>query len=169
MIKRKIFSFLLLIVLLKLNPEAFAQETFPDGTPIPEWFRQIEPTDINKLSKHYRITDYHVANDSTVIQTKNIQAVINKAHENGGGVVVIPKGTFLSGSLFFKKGTHLHLEQGAKLKGSDDISNFPLMMTRIEGSRVSGVTGPPAITSGAPRSECAAGRKSPRRAGQGRR
>lgn len=133
MIKRKIFSVLLLIVLLKLNLEAFAQETFPDGTPIPEWFRQIEPTDINKLGRHFRITDYHVANDSTVIQTKNIQAVIDKAHESGGGVVVIPKGTFLSGSLFFKKGTHLHVEQGARLKGSDDISNFPLMMTRIEG------------------------------------
>jgi polygalacturonase len=124
---------LLILVTLMLNGQVFAQETFPDGTPIPDWFRQNKPTDINKLGKRYRITDFTVKNDSTLVQTQKIQAVIDKAHANGGGVVVIPKGTFMSGSLFFKQGTHLHLEEGAKLKGSDDISNFPLVMTRMEG------------------------------------
>jgi len=124
---------LLLTLTLTLNLVAVAKEVFPDGTPIPDWFRQNKPTDITKLGKQYRITDYNLSNDSTVIQTKLIQDVIDKAHENGGGVVIIPKGTFLSGSLFFKKGTHLHLEEGGKLKGSDDISNFPLVMTRMEG------------------------------------
>lgn len=133
MIIQKIKLVLLLLVAITLNGNAFAQEVFPDGTPIPDWFRQNIPTDIHKLGKRYRITDYKVINDSSVIQTQKIQAVIDKAYENGGGVVVIPKGTFLSGSLFFKQGTHLHLEVGAKLKGSDDISNFPIVMTRMEG------------------------------------
>ncbi|WP_207429448.1 glycoside hydrolase family 28 protein [Pedobacter sp. SYSU D00535] len=133
MITQKLRLALLLIVSITLNFTALAKEVFPDGTPIPEWFRQNKPTDINKLGKHYRITDFNVVNDSTVIQTKLLQAVIDRAHENGGGVVIIPKGTFLSGSLFFKKGTHLHLEEGGRLKGSDDISNFPLVMTRMEG------------------------------------
>jgi polygalacturonase len=124
---------LLVLVTLMLNKQVFSQETFPDGTPIPDWFTQNKPTDINKLGKRYRITDYAVKNDSTVIQTQKIQAVIDKAFANGGGVIIIPKGTFLSGSLFFKQGTHLHLEDGAKLKGSDDISNFPIVMTRMEG------------------------------------
>ena len=134
-ILQKLKLVLLLTVIATLNQNIFAQDVFPDGTPIPDWFKQTKPTDINKLGKHYRITDYNLSNDSTVIQTKNIQAVIDKACENGG-VVIIPKGTFLSGSLFFKKGTHLHLEEGAKLKGSDDISNFPLMMTRLEGQNL---------------------------------
>lgn len=133
MITQKFRLALLFIVFITLKLTSFAKEVFPDGTPIPEWFRQNKLTDISKLGKQYRITDYNLANDSTVIQTKLIQAVIDKASENGGGVVVIPKGTFMSGSLFFKKGTHLHLEEGAKLKGSDDISNFPLVMTRMEG------------------------------------
>ena len=47
--------------------------------------------------------------------------------------MVIPEGTFLSGSLFFKPGTHLHLQKGATLKGSDDISDFAIVDTRIEG------------------------------------
>lgn len=133
MITKKFSLALLLVLSLWLALPAFTKEVFPDGTPIPEWFRQNKPTDISQLGKHYRITDFNVVNDSTIIQTKLIQAVIDKASESGGGVVIIPKGTFLSGSLFFKKGTHLHLEEGGKLKGSDDISNFPLVMTRMEG------------------------------------
>ena len=74
--------------------------------------------------------------DSTLLQTVQIQAVIDKAAENGGGVVVIPKGTFLSGSLFFKPGTHLHLQKDAVLKGSDFIGDFKLIDTRMEGQNL---------------------------------
>jgi Endopolygalacturonase len=112
----------------------FATNIFPDGTKIPEWFlKNNEPVDIKTLGKQYRITDYNVKTDSTIIQTEEIQAVIDRANSEGGGVIVFPKGVFLSGGLFFKQGTHLHLEEGAVLKGSDDISNFPLLMTRMEG------------------------------------
>lgn len=113
-----------------------AQDIFPDGTPIPDWFRETTPTRIESLGKVYRITDYGVVNDSTILQTEKIQAIIDQAHQAGGGVIVIPQGTFLSGSLFFKPGTHLHLEEQATLKGSDDISHFPLLMTRMEGQTV---------------------------------
>lgn len=74
--------------------------------------------------------------DSTLLQTVQIQAVIDKAAENGGGVVVIPKGTFLSGSLFFKPGTHLHIQKDAVLKGSDFIGDFKLIDTRMEGQNL---------------------------------
>ncbi|KAA5542337.1 rhamnogalacturonidase [Adhaeribacter rhizoryzae] len=133
MIPQKFRFALLLVLSLMLHLTALAKDVFPDGTPIPDWFRQNKPTDVTKLGKPYRITDYNVANDSTRLQTQLIQAVIDKAAADGGGVVIIPKGTFLSGSLFFKKNTHLHLEEGGKLKGSDDISNFPLVQTRMEG------------------------------------
>ncbi|RXK87447.1 exopolygalacturonase [Filimonas effusa] len=126
---------LVLVCSTALHLCTLAQDNFPDGTPIPEWFRQNDRTDIKKLGQQYRITDYNVVKDSNVVQTEKMQAVINKAAEKGG-VVVIPKGTFLSGSLFFKQGTHLYLEEGARLKGSDDISNFPIVPTRIEGQTV---------------------------------
>ena len=129
----KIFS-AIIIWMASLN--AFSQHLFPNGASIPEWFSKVEPTDINKLGRQYRITDNGVIKDSTVLQTKQIQATIDKAHQAGGGVIIIPQGTYLSGSLFFKPGTHLYLEEGATLKGSDDISHFPLVMTRIEGQTV---------------------------------
>ncbi len=108
-------------------------DVFPDGTPVPDWFRDNELTDIARLGKLYRVTDYGVIRDSTVLQTSRLQAVIDKAAAEGGGVISIPEGNFLSGALFFKPNTHLHLEEGGILKGSDDISNFPIVMTRMEG------------------------------------
>jgi polygalacturonase len=107
-------------------------DLFPDGTPIPEWFRQTDEVDISKLGKQYKITDYGVINDGN-IYTKELQALIDKIATEGGGVVVVPQGTFKTGALFFKQGVHLHLLEGGTLMGSDDCSDFPIIKTRIEG------------------------------------
>ncbi len=124
---------LLLIIAVMLCFTVHGKEKFPDGTTIPEWFYQAEKIDIATLGTQYRITDHGVSTDSNMVQTAAIQAVIDKASAAGGGVIVVPQGTFLSGSLFFKPGTHLHLEEGATLKGSDDIRNFAIVNTRVEG------------------------------------
>ena len=109
---------------------------FPDGTPIPEWFSKTSKVDVDTLGRKYVVTDYGVTRDSTVVQTERLQAVIDRAAQEGGGVVVIPEGTFLSGSLFFKPGTHLHVVEGGKLKGSDRIRDFKLVDTRMEGQSI---------------------------------
>ena len=111
-------------------------QLFPDGTPIPAWFGDTSRVDVNLLGKRYALTDYGVKADSNLVQTEAIQAVIDKAAAEGGGVVVVPKGTFLSGSLFFKLGTHLHVVEGGKLKGSDRIRDFKLVDTRMEGQSI---------------------------------
>lgn len=70
------------------------------------------------------------------IETQQIQSVIDRAANEGGGVIVVPRGTFLSGAIFFRQGTSLYIEEGGKLKGSEDIADFPVLTTRIEGRRV---------------------------------
>ena len=107
-------------------------DLFPDGTEIPEWFRQNEPVDVDKLGKKYVLTDYEIFADGR-LHTEEIQALIDKAAANGGGVIVIPRGTYMTGGLKFKQGTHLYLEDGATLLGSDFIGDYPLGKTRIEG------------------------------------
>lgn len=109
------------------------QQCWPDGTPISEWFSDTSKVDVETLGRKYVITDYGVKSDSTIVQTSAIQAVIDKAAEQGGGVVVIPKGTYMSGSLFFRQGTHLYVDEGGKLKGSERIADFEIRETRIEG------------------------------------
>ena len=70
-------------------------------------------------SKDYVITKFGVGTDSTKLHTNAIQQIIDKAHKSGGGVIVIPKGVYLTGALFFKANTELRLLEGAVLKGSD--------------------------------------------------
>lgn len=108
-------------------------ELWPDGTIIDKWFSNTEKNDVNTLGEKFIVTDYGVGTDSTVVQTEAIQKVIDMAAEKGGGLVVIPKGTFMSGALFFKQGTNLMIEEGGKLKGSERIHDFPIKETRIEG------------------------------------
>ena len=108
------------------------QEFFPDGTPIDAWFSDARVPAPETLGRQYRLTDYGVADDG-VVHTEQIQALIDLAAANGGGVIVVPKGTYMSGALFFKQGVHLYVAEGGVLKGSDDVSDYPLCQTRIEG------------------------------------
>lgn len=109
------------------------QDLWPDGTVMDAWFSNTQKVDVSTLGKQYIVTDYGVKNDSTIVQTEALQAVIDKAAKEQGGVIVIPQGTFLSGALFFKQGTHLLVQEGGKLKGSERIADFPILETRIEG------------------------------------
>ncbi|MDE7347885.1 MAG: right-handed parallel beta-helix repeat-containing protein [Muribaculaceae bacterium] len=103
---------------------------------IPELAVYIIPQE-NAREMKYVVTDLAVyANDSTKLQTQAIQNIIDIAEANGGGQIIFPAGTYLTGALFFKPGTRLHLEKGAKIKGSDDIDNFPLIPSRMEGKSI---------------------------------
>ncbi len=88
---------------------------------------------VSIYSKEYVITEYGVKADSTILNTKIIQSVIDKAAEEGGGTIIIPKGVFYSGALFFRQNTSLRIEEGGVLKGSDNIENYPLIPSRMEG------------------------------------
>ena len=48
-------------------------------------------------------------------------------------MVVVPKGVFLSGALFFKNGVSLHVETNGVLKGSVNPDDYPQIPTRWEG------------------------------------
>lgn len=91
-------------------------------------------TDGAAAMRQYVVTDYGVRADEPVLpQTEKLQAVIDMAAEEGGGVVTIPEGTYVSGALFFRQGTHLRIERGGTLKGMDDIAHYPIGRTRMEG------------------------------------
>lgn len=130
--KKTVFIMLLLIMAFQVSAKV-KKEVFPNGEPISEWFNDTAHIDIDTLGRKYVITDYGVSCDSTVVQTEAIQHVIDLAAGQGGGVIVVPKGTFLTGALFFRQGTHLHLQHGSMLKGVDAIKHYPLLRTRMEG------------------------------------
>jgi polygalacturonase len=116
--------------------QKYANDKFPDGSEITNWFKDNKKLQLKDLGKQYTITDFGVGKDSTKIQTEAIQKVIDKASANGGGVIVVPKGVFLSGALFFKPKTSLYVSEGGVLKGSDNIADFPIMPSRMEGQNL---------------------------------
>ena len=82
---------------------------------------------------HYVITDHGAVGDGTTVNTRAIQAVIDRCADEGGGVIVVPPGTFLSGALFFKQGVDLLVEKDAVLKSTIVLGDFPPVYTRWEG------------------------------------
>jgi polygalacturonase len=135
MVRKVLMVCLSLLVLLGAakTKKKQAVETWPDGTVMDAWFQQVAKVDVNSLGKQYVLSDFGVIPGSPEVQTQKIQAVIDRCAQEGGGVVVVPEGTFMTGALFFKQGTHLHVREGATLKGSERIIDYPILMTRIEG------------------------------------
>lgn len=56
--------------------------------------------------------------------TKSIQSAIDKCFLSGGGIVVVPKGEFLTGGLRIRSNVTLHLLSGAVLKASCNPEDY---------------------------------------------
>lgn len=104
---------------------------FPDGTLINDWFLVNNKTNIDNLGKKYYLKDY-IKPDNNV-NTKQIQELIDKIHNENGGVLIVSDGVYKTGALFLKQGVNLFVDKDAEILGSDDISDYPVMETRIEG------------------------------------
>lgn len=84
-------------------------------------------------SKRVSIRDFGAKGDGATINTAAIQAAIDHLAARGGGTVVVPQGVFVSGALFLKPRVNLHLDAGAVIRCTTDMSHFPPQRTRIEG------------------------------------
>ena len=118
------------------TPEKKTIAHFPDGTEIPQSLTDTTKINSEKLGIQLAVTDFGAVGDGQTLNTESIQKAIDEAANKGGGVVIIPKGRFLTGALFFKPGTHLHVSEGGTLLGSDDIVNFPIGPSRMEGRSI---------------------------------
>jgi len=80
------------------------------------------------------IKDFGAVSDGKSIVTNEINEAIKAADLEGGGTVIIPSGTFLTGAIKMKSNINLYLDSGAILKFSNDINDFPRIHTRWEGA-----------------------------------
>jgi polygalacturonase len=56
-------------------------------------------------------------NDGSVLVTEILHSAIDLVSASGGGAVLVPKGTYLTGTLFMKSNVDLNLQWGAQLFG----------------------------------------------------
>jgi polygalacturonase len=79
------------------------------------------------------ISEHGAVGDGTTVNTKAIQGAIDACAAAGGGVIVVPKGVFVSGALFFKQGVNLEVDKDAVLKSTTSMADFPPVYTSWEG------------------------------------
>jgi len=77
------------------------------------------------FSQSFNIIDYGAKPDGVTLNTVFIQQAIDVCSDQGGGTVIIPGGTFKTGSLVLKDHVKLQLEKNAILLSSSDIMDFP--------------------------------------------
>ncbi len=79
----------------------------------------------------FNILDFGARPSGTELSTQAIQRAIDSCHAAGGGRVVVPSGTFRSGTLLLRDDVNLHLLRGATLKGSDRLEDYPFLDVRF--------------------------------------
>lgn len=67
------------------------------------------------------------------LYTKMINKAIQKCHDEGGGRVIVPAGTWLTGPITLLSNVNLQLEEGATLLFTTDLTQYPVVLTRWEG------------------------------------
>lgn len=81
----------------------------------------------------FNIAKFGAVSNTASINTESILAAIDKCNKNGGGVVVIPKGDWVTGPIKLKSNVNLHLDKGAILEFSKDKNLYPLVVGNFEG------------------------------------
>lgn len=83
------------------------------------------------------LSDYKIKGDGKTKHTKTIQTAIDELASKGGGKLIVPAGTWVTGPITLKSNINLCISKGAILLFSPDINDYPLIKTTYEGQSAS--------------------------------
>jgi len=84
--------------------------------------------------RYFRVTDFGAVGDGITKNTVAFAAAIATCSRAGGGHVIVPAGTFLTGAIHLRSGVDLHVEDGATILFSQDPNDYlPVVFTRWQG------------------------------------
>jgi polygalacturonase len=84
--------------------------------------------------RNFPVTDFGAVGDGTTMNTAAFAAAIAACNRFGGGHVIVPSGTFLTGAIHLLSNVDLHVESGATILFSQDPNDFlPVVFTRWQG------------------------------------
>jgi polygalacturonase len=72
----------------------------------------------------YNIRKYGAKGDGAALDTAALQAAIDACHQDGGGTVLVPAGTFQIGTVELKSNVTLHIAAAGKLLGTADGKQY---------------------------------------------
>jgi len=123
---------ILLAFLLNFNI-GFAGKPPESTIPNQKWTQKVGAQTTPRKKPVFKVADYGAVSDGETLNTKAIQAAIDDCSAKGGGVVMFEPGVYLTGSIFVKKGVHLRIDKGVEIQGSQDLSDYPDIDTRVAG------------------------------------
>jgi polygalacturonase len=80
---------------------------------------------VRAAERTLNIVEYGAVAGGGELSTAAIQRAIDACAESGGGRVLVPPGTFLTGGVVLKSRVNLHLSEGAVLLGSPKMRDYP--------------------------------------------
>ncbi len=82
----------------------------------------------------FNILRYGAKADGIFLNTKAINQAIELCSQSGGGVVLIPRGLWLTAGIVLKSNVDLHTEDGALVQFTKDYDQYGLVRSNWEGS-----------------------------------
>lgn len=70
------------------------------------------------------LADFVTDNIGKTLQTEKMQKAIDRISGKGGGVLFVPNGKYLTGTLAMRKDVTLYLENGAIIQGSGNLTDY---------------------------------------------
>src|ERR1700733_519856 len=80
------------------------------------------------------VTAYGAKNDASARATKAIRDALQACAKAGGGTVYFPPGTYETGAIELASNIVLNIDAGATLRFHTDLSEYPLVPGRFEGT-----------------------------------
>ncbi len=121
---------------LRFTRRSFLAATAAGLTAAPAWqadsiLKRIKPPVFP--DRDFDITKFGAIGDGRKSCTEAIRKAIDACTQAGGGRVVVPRGSFVTGAVHLKSNVNLHLAEGARLAFSRDPKDYlPLVFTRFE-------------------------------------
>ena len=126
------FFIITLLILSQLSLDAQNKKELKGWAKVPQILKEIVPPTFSQ--KEFDITKFGAVADGTTDCTAAFKDAIVACNKAGGGIVLVPKGTFLTGAIHLLSNVNLHVTKDAVIKFSPDTKKYlPLVLTRFEG------------------------------------
>ena len=89
----------------------------------------------------FSIADFGAKADGKTKDTDAITKALDAAEQAGGGTVHFPAGTYLTGAVKLRSKVGIHLDKGATILFSTDPADYPVVLTRWEGTECMNYSG----------------------------
>jgi hypothetical protein len=86
--------------------------------------QQTVPQELDNGARVYNVRAYGARGDGHALDTAAIQKAVDACSADGGGTVLVPAGTFLSGSVAMQSNVTLRIAAGGKILGSPHGSDY---------------------------------------------